>query len=62
MAAQNWFFRLADSRFMKAVNRFMLRLPYPLRLGVVVLLCLPLLIIAIFIQGIALEHGIRLGP
>ena len=59
MARQSWFFRLLDSRFMKAVNRLMLKLPYPVRFAVVLLVLVAAIGIAVLIEGMAIGYGIR---
>ncbi|MDQ6883346.1 MAG: hypothetical protein M3077_03760 [Candidatus Dormibacteraeota bacterium] len=45
---------------MKAVNRLMIKLPYPLRFAIVLLVGLVAIAIVVFIEGVALEYGIRL--
>ncbi|HEY9289292.1 MAG TPA: hypothetical protein VIT43_14860 [Candidatus Dormibacteraeota bacterium] len=52
MAEKNWFYKFLDSRFKKAVDRQMMRLPMPIRFTLVFAVFLVVLVIALAIVGL----------
>ena len=52
MASRSWFYRAIDSRFWKAIERLMLKLPYPLRFGIVFLVFIVVVVIAVLLEGL----------
>jgi hypothetical protein len=60
MASRSWFYRALDSRLWKAIERLMLKLPYPLRFAIMFLVFIVVVLVAVLIEGLVLGYGLRL--
>jgi hypothetical protein len=60
MGKRSWFYRLLESRPWKAVTRVLMKLPFPVRLAIVLPVGLALIVVAAAIPALLLGYGLRL--